>query len=187
MRRADEPARVSLVAAGAAATCELCTAETAIASTTARIQHPRGGSVQLAACDWCVQAIRRLSAATGGQAIFVLSEAAGPPPSAVLATPRGPRPASPPVLILELTQQVQDAAGLNYVVRVYGRERSDGTWEGWLEFVAVGAAQVLRTGRETTHSSREDLAYWATGLGAAYLEGAFARARRDLSTTSGGL
>lgn len=176
---------MSLVAGGATATCEPCTAEAALSGTTALIQHPHGATVQLVAGDWCVQAMRRLSAATGGQAIFVLSETAGPPPSALPATPRGPRPAGPPVPILEFAQQVQDAAGGNYVVRVFGRERSDGTWEGWLEFVAVGAAQVLRTGRETTHSSREDLAYWATGLGTAYPEGAFARAQRDPPTSLG--
>jgi hypothetical protein len=36
----------------------------------------------------------------------------------------------------------------------------------------------MRTDRETTQSNHEDLAYWATGLGDAYLQGAFSRARR---------
>jgi hypothetical protein len=66
---------------------------------------------------------------------------------------------------------------------VRGRARADGTWEGWIEFVAVGAAIVLRTDQETTQSNREGVAYWASGLGTAYLEGAFARARRDSPIT----
>jgi hypothetical protein len=181
MTMADEPARVFLATGGTAATCELCTADTISPSTTVLVRHPRGSSLQLAACDWCVQALRRLSAATGGHATFMLSEAAGPPPSALQAGPPRPRPSSPPVLILELTQPLQDVAGVEYAVRVYGRGRSDGTWEGWLEFVAVGAPLVLRTGRETTQSSREALTYWASGLEPAYLQGAFARARRDRS------
>jgi hypothetical protein len=157
-----------------------------IPAMTVLVHHPRGASVQLAACDWCVQAIRRLAAVTGGQAVFEISEAAGPPPSALRAAPRGPRPASPPVLIAELTQEVQDATGLRYIVRVYGRERTDHTWEGWLEFVAVGAAVLRRTGVDTNRSSRADLAYWATGLGDAFLQGGFVGAQQDGSTTSPG-
>ena len=87
-----------------------------------------------------------------------------------------------PELILELTQHVQDSAGINHVVRVLGRERIDGTWEAWLEFVAVGAAIVLTTRVETTQSNREAVAYWATGLEPAYLQGAFARAQRESAT-----
>ena len=70
-------------------------------------------------------------------------------------------------------------AELAYVARVYSRPRADGTWEGWIEFVAIGAAVVLRTDQETTQSNREDVAYWASGLEPTYIEGAFARARRD--------
>jgi hypothetical protein len=84
------------------------------------------------------------------------------------------------VLIKEVPPELQDSAGINYVVRVLGRERSDGTWEGFLEFAAVGAAIILRTGTETTQSNREDLAYWASGLNTGYLQGAFARAQRHV-------
>ena len=35
---------------------------------------------------------------------------------------------------------------------------------------------VRRSGRETTQSNREHLAYWATGLEPTYFEGAFSRA-----------
>jgi hypothetical protein len=122
--------------------------------------------------------------------MFGLAEAAGPPPSVLKAPPSHPvaRPLSPPILILELTQEIQDAVtGTRFVVRVYGRERADGTWEGWLEFVAVGAASVMRTDRETTQSNRDELAYWATGLGDAYLQGAFSRAHRVGMALSSGV
>jgi hypothetical protein len=178
----SEPARVSLVAGSSATGCEVCTSQAVVPATTVVVSHARGGMVQLAACDWCVQAIRRLSAASGGLAMFAVSEAAGPPPSAVRTAPPAPRPVTPPVLIKELIPELQDSAGINYVVRVLGRERIGGTWEGFLEFVAVGAAIVLRTGTESTQSNREDLAYWALGLNTAYLQGAFARAQRYVST-----
>jgi hypothetical protein len=183
MSQLSEPARISLVAGSNATACELCTAQSVVPVTTVIISHARGGVVELGACDWCIQAIRRLAAASGGQAAFAFSEAAGPPPSAVQTVPPAPRPVMPPVLINELAQELQDSAGINYVVRVLGRERIDGRWEGFLEFVAVGAAIVLRTGTETTQSNREDLAYWASGLNTAYLQGAFARAQRYVSRT----
>lgn len=172
----DEQARVSLVAGLGAAACELCISEAAVPSTLVVIQHPRGGMVQLAACDWCVHAIRRLSAAAGGSAAFALSEASGPPPMVLHTTLRRPRPAGPAILIAELSQQIQDAAQTNYRVQVLGRGWADGTWEGWLEFLGVGTGVILRTGRETTQSKREDLAYWASGLEPSYIQGAFARA-----------
>jgi hypothetical protein len=124
--------------------------------------------------------MRRVSAVSGGRATFVLSEAAGPPPSVLRGAPRASRPLSPPVQIMELTQEMQDSVGRNYVIRVLGRERIDGTWEGWLDFVAVGASIVLRTPIETTQSNREALAYWASGLEPAYLQGAFRRAERHV-------
>jgi len=184
MAQASEPARIGLVAGSSATACELCTAPNVVPATTVIISHTRGGIVQLGACDWCVRAVRRLSAASGGQAAFALSEAAGPPPSAVRAAPPAQRAVTPPVLIKELFPELQDPGGINYVVRVHGRERIDGTWEGFVEFVAVGAAIIVRTGTETTQSNREDLAYWASGLNTGYLQGAFARAQRHVSTAA---
>src|SRR6266540_1567301 len=87
-------------------------------------------------------------------------------------------PLAPPEFIHEYAQRLSDADGTEYVVRVYGQPRRDGTWIGWLEFVATGTATVLRTDRETTQSSRDELAYWATGLEPTYFEGAFGRARK---------
>jgi hypothetical protein len=176
-----DQARVSLVAQGTEAiACEVCTSQTNIPNATVVVQHPRGGAVHLAACDWCVQAMRRLSAATGGRAVFALADGAIPVPASRRQRPRGARPAGPPILVLEFSERLRDPAdGTSYVARVYGRQRLDGTWEGWLEFVAVGAAVSLRTEQETTQSSQQGVAYWASGLEPSYLEGAFARAHKD--------
>ena len=174
-----DQARVTLAGktTGALA-CELCTAEANVPNATLVVHHPRGGIVQLAVCDWCVQALRRLAAATGGHAAFALAEG-GIPVASTRRSSRRARPVSSPVLLLEFAERVRNPVdGTSYVARVYGRARADGTWEGWIEFVAVGAAVVLRTDQETTQSNREAVAYWASGLEPAYLEGAFARARR---------
>jgi hypothetical protein len=176
----NDQARVSMVAqTSGAAACELCTAQANAPTVTVVVHHPRGGTVQLAACDWCVQALRRLAAVTGGHAVFALAEGGTPVPASLRATSSGARPAGPPVLILEFAEHLRDSAdGSTYVARVYGQPRVDGTWEGWLEFVAVGATVVLRTEQETTQSNQQGVAYWASGLEPSYLEGAFARARK---------
>jgi hypothetical protein len=176
----DEQASVSLIPTASTTSCEMCTDETSAASTTVVVQHPHGGSVQLAACDWCVLSIRRLAALTGGHASFAAT--VGLPPSGLPGVPRGPRAVTEPELVLELLEHVQDTARTHYVVRIYGRERVDGVWEGWLVFVAVGAPVALRTGIETTQRSLADLAYWAGGLKSTYLKGAFKRAQRVLGT-----
>ena len=177
----SDQARVSLLSQPMDATaCELCMAEGIVSNAAVVVRHPRGGIVQLAACDWCVQALRRLAAATGGHAAFALAEGGIPAPIGRRVIPSGARPASPPVMVHEFAEPMRDPAdGATYVVRAYGQARADGTWEGWIEFVAVGAAVVLRTDQETTQSNREGVAYWASGLEPAYLEGAFARVRRD--------
>src|SRR2546430_12675594 len=69
----NHPAHVSLAAqVSGASACEMCTAEANIPSATVVVHHHRGGMVQLAACDWCVQAMRRLAATSGGHAGFAL-------------------------------------------------------------------------------------------------------------------
>ena len=175
----NDQARVSLIAQGTGGfACELCTAEANTPNASVLVQHPRGGVVQLAACDWCVQALRRLAAATGGHAVFALAEGGIPVPASRRPASRGARPAGPPAIIHEFAERLRDPMdGATYVTRVYGRPRADGTWEGWLEFVAIGPDVVLRTDQETTQSNRQGVAYWASGLEPAYLEGAFARAR----------
>jgi hypothetical protein len=74
------------------------------------------------------------------------------------------------------TQTAPD--GRPYVAQACGREREDGSWEGWIEFLPVAGGEPVRTGRETTQPGRDELAYWATGLGNAYLDGALERALR---------
>lgn len=68
--------------------------------------------------------------------------------------------------------------GATYTARVYGDERSDGTWEGWLEFLPDDKRKrVLRTEPETSQPNRTTVEYWALGLEPLYLEGALARAQ----------
>jgi hypothetical protein len=80
----------------------------------------------------------------------------------------------------ELIHTFQDALhtgdGRAYEVRVYGRARADGTCIAWLEF-ADPSGRILRTPRETTQSSLEQVKYWADGLEHVYLEGALGRAQ----------
>jgi hypothetical protein len=66
--------------------------------------------------------------------------------------------------------------GTPYRATTWGEQREDGTWWGWLEFEPRTGGSSLRTGQETTQPSRDALAYWASGLEAVYLEGAFVRA-----------
>src|SRR5437867_4089182 len=167
-----DQARLSLVAQGTGAlACELCTSQAKARDATVVIQHPRGGAVQLAACDWCVQALRRLAAGTGGHAVFALAEGGIPSPPGRRPRSRGARPVAPPVLVHEFIEHVRDPRdGMAYVPRVYARPRADGTWEGWIEFVAIGAAVVLQTDQETTQTNREGVAYWASGLEPTYIE-----------------
>lgn len=65
--------------------------------------------------------------------------------------------------------------GRPYAAQVAGRQAGH-IWEGWIEFAATDGSDVRRSPRETTQPDRNALAYWATGLSATYLEGAFQRA-----------
>ena len=78
-------------------------------------------------------------------------------------------------LIQTYSEVVRDSRGEEFVASAHGRERADGTWEGWIEFRAP-SGDARRTGRETTQPDREALRYWASGLEPVYLEGAFSRA-----------
>jgi hypothetical protein len=70
--------------------------------------------------------------------------------------------------------------GTRYRPRVCGGPMDDGLWQGWIEFVPLAGGDVLRSPRETTQPNRTDAAYWASGLTAVYLEGAFERARHPI-------
>jgi hypothetical protein len=82
-----------------------------------------------------------------------------------------------PELIHSFVEPMADAEGTVYDVRVFGRERADGTWIGWIEFIDP-SGRVLRTDRETTQSSAGQVQYWAQGLELTYLDGALDRAKR---------
>ena len=72
-------------------------------------------------------------------------------------------------------------ANVKYAIRICGEKRTDGIWEGWIEFHPTDSNHpVLRTERETSQPNRTALEYWADGLEPVYLEGAFARAQGRL-------
>jgi hypothetical protein len=79
-------------------------------------------------------------------------------------------------VLVDYTEFVFSPNGTRYLARACGSETTNGTWQGWLEFVPPEGGDTLRTGRETTQPNRTDTLYWATGLTAVYLEGALERA-----------
>jgi len=82
-------------------------------------------------------------------------------------------------LIYEHPAKITDH-GKTYTARVFGDERPDGTWEGWLEFYSSDRVPALRTAQETSQPNRTTIQYWALGLEPLYLEGALARAQHRL-------
>jgi hypothetical protein len=181
----NEPAHISIVSTvPVVGVCELCATDAAELTAAVLVQHSRGGRVQLAACDRCARAVRRVAAAAGEQAQFSRE------PEVSAISTRATRRKRPPVvkkvvervvemvtpeIMYEYPEHIRDADGTECLVRVYGAPRSDGIWEGWAEFLGIGVNVVRRTDIETTQSNREDLAYWATGLEGTYFEGAFRR------------
>lgn len=81
-------------------------------------------------------------------------------------------------VLLEYPDAVTSDAGKNYTARACGSEMDDGMWQGWIEFVPLGAGEPIRSARETTQPNRQDTLYWATGLTPIYLQGALRRAQR---------
>jgi hypothetical protein len=158
--------------------CELCVSPGVGLASAVVIHHSRGGTVRFAACDRCALAMRRVAAAAGPRLQF---EGGGAEPAVTSSEPvRMPRneTIAEPELIHEYSERLRDADDTLYRVLAYGQPRDDRTWIGWLEFVPISTGATLRTDRETTQSSRDGLAYWASGLETAYLEGAFRRAVR---------
>ena len=78
-------------------------------------------------------------------------------------------------LIHEFATQIRDREAVTYIAQAWGRRIEDGRWEGWLVFLPVTGGFARRTGRETTQSDIEALAYWVTGIEPVYLEGALER------------
>ena len=77
-------------------------------------------------------------------------------------------------------EQFETNDGFVYAAQACGAPNSDGLWEGWIEFIPLNGGPALRSPRETTQPNRADAQYWATGLSAIYLEGAFGRARNPI-------
>src|SRR5258708_3238055 len=85
-------------------------------------------------------------------------------------------------LIHEHHTHIQTPQGVTYVPRTYAERNADDVWEAWLEFHPInGDGPALRTDRETSQAAREAVETWASGLEAAYFEGAFARAHLPTS------
>jgi hypothetical protein len=78
------------------------------------------------------------------------------------------------VAVFDSSLALQD--GRIYTAQACGRQRDDGRWEGWLEFVPDDPSVVLRTARETTQRNLPDLEHWASTLTPVYLQGALERA-----------
>jgi hypothetical protein len=79
-------------------------------------------------------------------------------------------------VLVEFDAAFRGSNGANYAPRACARIGDNGLWEGWIEFSDLDTGVVIRTGRETTQPTRDDVMYWATGLTRVYLEGALARA-----------
>lgn len=71
-----------------------------------------------------------------------------------------------------------DADGRTYAALIRGRLGTSGMYEGWIEFQPDDGGGSLVTDVETTQPDWKALEYWASGLEALYLEGAFTRALR---------
>lgn len=80
-------------------------------------------------------------------------------------------------VLVDYENTISDAEGSRWAARACGRHGVGNLWEGWIEFVPLALERKpIRSGRETTQPSREDLLYWATGLTPVYLRGALIRA-----------
>ena len=80
-------------------------------------------------------------------------------------------------VMMQLSETVSDERGTFHAL-VMARERNDGGWEGWLEFVpADHDSGRYATPIETRQHDRVTMERWASGLTAVYAEGALSRAR----------
>lgn len=88
--------------------------------------------------------------------------------------------------LLDFENTIEDEDGASWEAAVFGAEREDGHWIGWIRFNPRGGGEAVETDRETTQPNRDDLVYWSKGLTYFYLEGALARARRKAERAAGG-
>jgi hypothetical protein len=84
----------------------------------------------------------------------------------------------------QLAETVSDERGTFHAL-VVARERKDGSWEGWLEFVPPDEDSCrYATPIETRQHDRMTLERWASGLTVVYAQGALARARTGRAVTT---
>ena len=80
-------------------------------------------------------------------------------------------------VVVKFDEPITGTNGSSYFAQAVAGERSDGLWEGWIEFLPVSDdGEALASERETTQPNRTNLEYWAQGLTRVYLEGALQRA-----------
>jgi hypothetical protein len=87
-------------------------------------------------------------------------------------------------ILVEYETVLRGSDEVLYGARACGRQREDGSWEGWLEFQPQGGGAALVSGRETTQPNRDTLRYWATGLTDPYLDGALLRVQGSAAARS---
>jgi hypothetical protein len=88
------------------------------------------------------------------------------------------------MVMMQLSDTVSDERG-TFEALVMGRERNDGGWEGWLEFVPRAEDSCgYATPIETRQHDRVTMERWASGLTVVYAEGALARARTLRAATT---
>jgi hypothetical protein len=82
-----------------------------------------------------------------------------------------------PEVLVVFDAQLASPGGRRWIAQACGAIADDNLWEGWIEFLPLGAEESpVRTPRETEQPNRDDLVYWAQGLTAVYLDGALTRA-----------
>ena len=177
-----DPATLTIASVPAhVAVCELCSVGPETLHSSVLVGRASGAGVQLMACERCTAAVRRIIAVAGGAtptgpAQVVVGTLGHEVPAGPGAEGAPPDLVGAPTLVHQFMNSIRGEDGALYAVHVYGQARADGTWIGWLSFVSPAGKVVRRTGRETTQSSQDQVAYWATGLQPSYLEGAFHRA-----------
>lgn len=73
-------------------------------------------------------------------------------------------------LIRQFSSLTEANDGTQYVARVYGEQRRDRVWIGWIEFSPLNEERPVRTAAQTERINRNALASWAAGLEGQYLQ-----------------
>ncbi len=79
-------------------------------------------------------------------------------------------------VLAQFADSISDETGRRYRAQACGAPMTDGLWEAWIEFAPIDGGPPVRSPRETTQPNLRNIAYWASGLTAIYLEGALRRA-----------